>query len=83
MIDAQKLEAQKLDLARALHVAWHKYTGLLGEPPHGTLTQIRAMLELMPLGYWGIKGIQEFDCAHPRLDEDGICRSCGEDRRAI
>ncbi len=22
-------------------------------------------------------------CSHERLDEDGICRTCGEDRRGI
>lgn len=29
-----------------LHAAWEEYTELFGEPPHGTLAQIAAMLEL-------------------------------------
>ncbi len=42
-------EAQRLDLAHAIEVGWHKYTSLFGEPPHGTLPQLLALLELAPL----------------------------------
>ncbi len=42
-------DQQKHDLATALHVAWGKYVGLLGEPPHGTLPQLKALIELAPL----------------------------------
>lgn len=42
-------EAQKRDLANILHVAWGGYTELLGEPPHGTIPQLNALVELMRL----------------------------------
>jgi predicted HAD superfamily Cof-like phosphohydrolase len=34
--------------ASALVVAWEKYTHLFGEPPHGTVAQLQALVELMP-----------------------------------
>jgi len=41
-------EVNKDELASSLHAAWKRYVGLLGEPPHGTLPQIKALIELMP-----------------------------------
>lgn len=40
---------EKMDLAVALHSAWKKYTELLGEPPHGTLPQMKALVEFVHL----------------------------------
>ena len=37
------------ELADKLHHGWKRYVELFGEPPHGTLRQIRAMLELCKL----------------------------------
>jgi hypothetical protein len=31
-----------------LSVAWGKYVGIFGEPPHGTKQQFAAMLEMLP-----------------------------------
>jgi hypothetical protein len=40
---------QDLDqLAADLQVAWRKYEHFFGEPPHGTLKQIRGLLEFLP-----------------------------------
>lgn len=36
------------ELAQRLQTAWAKYRAAFGEPPHGTLQQLRAMLEFMP-----------------------------------
>lgn len=33
------------EMAKDLAIAWGKYTQLLGEPPHGTVTQFKAMLQ--------------------------------------
>lgn len=41
--------ALKRDLAAILQIAWRRYTELLGEPPHGTLKQMQALVELMRL----------------------------------
>lgn len=35
-------------LANDLHAAWKKYRAAFGEDPHGTLRQLRAMLEFLP-----------------------------------
>jgi len=40
-------ESQKHDLATALQVAWRKYCNLFGEPPHGTLPQMKAFIEFV------------------------------------
>ena len=45
--DEQIEDGNKLVLALALEDAWRKYTEFFGVPPHGTLKQIRAMLELI------------------------------------
>lgn len=39
----------KENLAAHLQIGWRRYVELLGEPPHGTLNQLRAMLELCRL----------------------------------
>lgn len=39
----------KDELAKRLHTAWARYEALLGEPPHGTLKQLLALVELMGL----------------------------------
>lgn len=36
------------ELAQRLQTAWAKYREAFGAPPHGTLQQLRAMLEFMP-----------------------------------
>jgi hypothetical protein len=41
-------EASNDDLAQGLFTAWSKYVQLFGEQPHGTLKQLRAMLEFIP-----------------------------------
>lgn len=41
-------EEAKLKLALSLQTAWASYEVFFGQPPHGTLKQIRALLELMP-----------------------------------
>ncbi len=38
---------QKDNLATALHLAWVKYTRFFGEPPHGTLKQLKGLVELV------------------------------------
>ncbi len=40
-------DTQKAQLAIALHEAWKSYTKLLGEPPHGTLKQLSALVEFV------------------------------------
>jgi hypothetical protein len=45
---ASTLPTTKDGLASAMHTAWRRYTDLFGEPPHGTLPQIKALVELMP-----------------------------------
>ena len=40
-------EYQKHDLAVALNIGWRKYSELFGEPPHGTLQQMKALVELI------------------------------------
>jgi hypothetical protein len=35
-------------LAEKLHAAWQKYLWLFGEPPHGTLKQLKAVVALIP-----------------------------------
>ena len=42
-------DEEKRKLAEAIHSAWTKYTGFFLEHPHGTLLQIRALVELMKL----------------------------------
>lgn len=37
-----------LRLAESLNSAWRKYSELFGEPPHGTIKQLTAMLTLSP-----------------------------------
>lgn len=37
-----------MDLAVSITYAWEMYTATFGQPPHGTVQQIAAMLELMP-----------------------------------
>jgi hypothetical protein len=41
-------KVDKDTLAKALVVAWSKYTHAFGQPPHGTYKQLRAMLEFCP-----------------------------------
>ena len=41
-------DIQKNQLAADLVLAWAKYAAALGEPPHGTIKQLRAMLEFIP-----------------------------------
>ncbi len=62
-------EQQIHDLATSLQVGWRRYTELLGEPPHGTLDQIKAMLVLTPLESL-ILGIQNKVLAERRATED-------------
>lgn len=50
-------ETQKKDLANIIHVAWKRYAYLFGEPPHGTLKQMQAMVELMRMEDL-VKGIE-------------------------
>ena len=38
----------KDNLAKALVIAWQKYEKFFGQPPHGNLKQLRALLELCP-----------------------------------
>lgn len=38
----------KRSLAKALEIAWRRYTKTFGAPPHGTYRQLRALLELCP-----------------------------------
>lgn len=40
-------EPQKRLLAKNLHTAWSKYQTIFGEPPHGTLNQLNAMVEFL------------------------------------
>lgn len=42
-------DSQKSDLSVAIHLAWVKYRIFFGESPHGTLPQIKALVELMRL----------------------------------
>jgi hypothetical protein len=55
--------ARKRHLADLLHVAWARYVDLLGEPPHGTLLQIRALVELMKIDDF-IDGIRQSESDH-------------------
>ena len=48
----QKAEQdQVLRVAGLLANAWERYTAFFGTPPHGTVKQLAAMLELIP-GYY-------------------------------
>lgn len=40
-------DEQKSVLAEALQEGWRRYYRLFGEPPHGTLPQIKALVELV------------------------------------
>ncbi len=42
-------DAQKHDLACVIQSAWKRYTENFGEDPHGTLPQLKALVELMSL----------------------------------
>lgn len=42
-------EHQKEQFAVCIQEGWRRYRELLGEDPHGTLRQIRALVDLMPL----------------------------------
>ena len=44
----EREDALKALQAERLAEAWRKYLKLFGEPPHGTVKQMGAMLELMP-----------------------------------
>lgn len=41
-------ELEKDILSAKLHQAWSAYVKGFGEPPHGTMKQLRALLEFMP-----------------------------------
>ena len=42
------MDTAKDELASDIRHAWRRYTDLFGEPPHGTLPQIKALVALMP-----------------------------------
>lgn len=42
-------ERLKSELVTTLYDAWQKYAEVFGEPPHGTLKQLNALVELLAL----------------------------------
>ena len=42
-------DKQKDNLTDNLYRAWNQYKWVFGEEPHGTVKQIRAMMEFMPI----------------------------------
>jgi hypothetical protein len=48
--DALQARVKELEelCPQRLAKAWAKYTAVFGEPPHGTVRQLAAMLEFMP-----------------------------------
>ena len=40
-------DALKFDLSCKLEIAWRRYVDLFGEPPHGTMKQMQALVELL------------------------------------
>lgn len=61
--------------ADGLAAAWRKYVAAFGEPPHGTLSQLKALLEFMP------KPVQAEGFTGPRTDWLG--KSMAENLAAI
>ena len=41
-------DKEKDDLAEGLHEAWKRYFNCFVEHPHGTVMQLRALLEFLP-----------------------------------
>lgn len=45
---ALSADMRKHQLAEDIHAGWTRYVDLFGVPPHGTMTQLLSLVELMP-----------------------------------
>ena len=55
----------KQNVAAFLSDGWRRYTELYGEPPHGTIRQILAMLELSYMDQWQVEKVRTQERSKP------------------